>query len=193
MRFYFSEFTGAGTDADPFYPAAWDSVQLQYLDGREYPEIEDGWCICWGTPSGLEHTALLADGLVVYLPLEDGVGDVVPLDNVITEVTTANRAIVTGYLEDRHIPTDGITGATTVREALKLIFKRIRIRERLLYVDFVTMLFTATVGDIPALKRKALKRRLTNEGIDVSGLTNTTTIKDALLLLLPQITQTPID
>ena len=127
MRFYFSEFTGAGTEEDPFIPAAWDNAPLQFHDGREYPEIEDGWCICWGDPSAAEHTALLADGRVTYLPLEDGTGDVVPMDNVITEVTAANRAIVTGYLEDRHVPTDGITSLTTVREALKLIFKRIRI------------------------------------------------------------------
>ena len=35
--------------------------------------------------------------------------------------------------------------------------------------------------------------KINNEGIDVSALTNATTIKDALLSLLPQITQTPID
>jgi len=172
LKFYFSEFIGAGTDQDPFIPAAWDSAPLSYHDGREYPEIEDGWCVCWGNPNAVQHANLLADARVTYLPFEDSGGLDVDLDSPISDVTAANRATIVAELESRHIPSNGFTATDTVRHVVKTLDRRIRVREILLYVDFGRQLLSGTVGDIPALQRKALKRRLTNAGYDLSGITN---------------------
>jgi hypothetical protein len=193
MKFYFSTFSGLGIDQAPFYPSAWDHVQISYLDGREYPEIEDGWCICRGDPTEAEHAALLADASTTYLPFENLSGDTIDLDQPLSEISSANRATILAEFEARHVPTDGITGSTTIREGLKRIYCRIRLRELLIYLDFGKQDFSATIGDIPPLQRKALKRRLENGGFDISGITNTATIKEAILLLSPQIVNTPID
>lgn len=195
MRFYFSTFAGAGTEDDPFRPVARSVAALDALDGREYPEIEDGWCLCWGEPSQSEHDALLVTAGVTYLPFEQANGTALGLDDPLSLATASNLEWVKDEMEARHVPTDGITTALTLRAAMRMVFRRIRLREVLFYIDFGRNAFTQTIADIPLIPRKALTRRLQNYGFDLSGIDGTTTIRAAINELLQQdvpVLNTPI-
>ena len=187
MRFYFTQLRGTGTEIDPFYCPLMDiqTSKFNILDLREYPEIKDGELFVWTNNTDAEHAEALLQVDIEYLATEDSVGTPVELTAPVSVISAANRAVILQQMEDRGIPTDGIAGTTQLGDAMRLIFRRVRLIELLRYIDLPTNL-TLTIADIPALKRKALQRRLTNTGFDLSNITGTTTIRAALQDLLAQ-------
>jgi len=185
MRFYFTGIRGQGLESDPFYCPLNDTQasKKDFLDGREFPEIEDGWFFVWTDNTDLEHAAALLEADITYLPTEGGSG-LVDLDSSVSQITAANKAAILAEIESKGIPTDGITGATTIREAMRTIIKRIRLMEQLRYVDLGDL--TGTVGDMQTLKKKAMRRRLINMGFDLTNITNATTVRAALNNLIDQ-------
>lgn len=192
MRFYITNIIGLGTSTeDPFYCPLTDTQGSVYdaIDGREYAEIEDGFLFAWTDNTDIEHAAALAHADITYLNTEDAGGNPILLDSPVSGITAVNRNAILATLESIGIPVDSVTGATTLRDVMGLVIKIIKYRGFLEKADLGTDL-TLTLADIPPLKKKAIKRRLTNQGINVTGLTNTTTIRDAFNYLLTQLNVT---
>jgi hypothetical protein len=187
MRFYFTAIRGLGDENDPFRCPLYDTQNssFDFLDGREFPEIEDGWLFAWTDNSDIEHAAALLEPDITYLPIEDNTGTLIDFDSPVGQIPAANRTAILAELESKGIPTDGITGTTTIREAMRLVIKRIRLMEQLRYIDFDESL-TTVISDIPAKKRKALKRRLENLGFNVAPLVNTMTMRESINELIAQ-------
>jgi len=185
MRFYFSSIR-IDTDNSFYNPVqTLISSKVNFLDGREYQEIEDGWLFSWTNNTDIEHTLLLAQADITYLKLEDVNNIVIPLTGLISDVLAINRTNVLTELSARGIPTTGIALATTIRDAMHRIIHRIRLLEQLGPTDFGELL-NNTVSQIPNKRKKAMNRRLTNMGYDLSGITGSTTIKQVIIGLLSQ-------
>lgn len=189
MRFYFTaiRINGTGVAADTFYCPLHDhqASPYQFLDGREYQEIEDGWLFVWTNNTAQEHADLIAQTDVTYLPIEDINGLSLALDDLVSDISAANRAIIIAEFRSRGIPTSGITGTMTIRESMRIVVARVRLIENLIRVDFSGVL-EDTVSSIPAKRKKALRKRLTNLGYDVAPITNIMTVEEALIELLSQ-------
>ena len=186
MRFYFTNLRYRAED-DAYYSPLSDHQLSVFdsLDGREFMEIEDGWLFVWTDNTDAEHQQLLLQPDVIYLPTEDAGGTLLGIDTVVSSVSAANRAFILAEFQAHGIPTLGITGAMTIRQVMRIVIARLRIMERLRYVDFSETL-TETVSAIPAKRRKALNKRLTNLGFDLSGITGSMTVEEALYALFSQ-------
>lgn len=189
MRFYVTNFIGLGTDASPLYCPLNDTQISLYdsIDGREFVEIIDGYLFAWTDNTDLEHTAALAHPDITYLNTENASGVPIALTDPVSQITAANRAAIVTSLELVGIPTDSITSATTLRDAMGLVIIIIKLRAFFEKADLGTDL-TLTLADLPPLKKKAIRQRLINHGIDVSGFVNTMTIREAFNYLLTQFT-----
>jgi hypothetical protein len=156
------------------------------LDGRQFPEIEDGWLFAWVDSANIDHTTAVSQSDITYLPFEKADGTRVAINGAISQVSSANRTAILALLETNGIPTDDITGTNTVADVVKRIAASTTLMQLLQYVDFRDIGFNATIADIPSTKRKAVLRRLTNRGFDVSGITLQTTVREAIKYLLGQ-------
>lgn len=186
--FWFSDFDGDGTENNAFIPFVRVLAQKSggWVDGREYPEIEDGWAFGWGEFSDADIATLQASAFVTVIPTRDSGDNWLGVDDTVSQIKPAYRTAILNGMEAYNIPVDGLGLSSTVGEALRRVFYAVRIKELLRYLDFTEKVLSLTVGDIPALKRKALRRRITNYGFDLSNINDATTIRAALLDLFSQ-------
>ena len=193
MRFYLSQFIDrgpnwGGMDTSAHYVAVIDDLQSSswaFIEGRlDYTSIIQ-WCLVWTDNSDAEHAALLADSRIKYIPWEDNAGDPLPVNAPLSQVDTVKLNNIKSFVEDHHIPTDGLTLNNTVKEAMRLIQRRFQLRQMLRADDFSETL-DLTVGDIPSAKRGRIVDKLTARGFDFSGINNATTIRQALKTLVAQ-------
>ena len=185
-RFYFCAFIGDGTEQNPYCTKFVDmGVQgLRSLDMRTYPQIEDGYAVVWGEISDADHAAAILDASVTYLPFENLSGDVLPLSSAISNIPSAKRNIITNAFSARGIPTTGITLSWTIAQVLQLMRRRMMLGLLLSNLDFED--HSVVISEIPPLRLKAIKRAMTNNGIDVSGIVGTMTVSEAITYLASQ-------
>ena len=187
LRFYICSFLGSGTEVDPYRtPFVNAKIKMNAIDLRPFPEIQDGYAAVWGQISDADHTAIIANTAVIYLPFEDSGGTLLPLSSTISQVSGANISTIQAAFSMAGIPTSGITGAMTIGAALKIMQRRCYLSLVLRYVDFSSWSLSDTINSLPTQLLKAVKRRLTNSGFDISGLNGTTTIGDAINILSNQ-------
>lgn len=188
LHIYFSKFIGDGLTPETAYRTVFHDLQpsntFKYIDMRQYEEIDDGYSVIWSNNTDTQHSAAIADSNVTYLAFEDSAGNVLPLTSQLSAVDSTKLTAIKAAMEAAGIPTDGITLSWTIGQALRQIQRRIVLKIALKYLDFDDL--TATVSSLPALKLKAIKRSLTNHGLDVSGITGGMTLRAAILDLYGQ-------
>lgn len=194
-RFYLSGFSGTGTHADPYICIATtlQSSHVDFIDCRPYPEINQGVSLAWTINTDAEHVALIANSAITYLPFESLVGPIA-LTDLIGTVTSANISMIKSIVESHGVPTDNMALTMSLQTIAQMLCRWCLLGQRLRYLgihDLVSM--SQTIGDLPADRRSATVKRLTAAGLNVSGITSTTTIRAALLNLMSQPIATPFD
>ncbi len=167
MRFYISDTIGDGTEDNSFRPATSSYTgAFRAVDMRLDPTVS-GKLFVECSPTDLEHTAMQADPLITYIPIEGSGGQELNLDDTLNLIPAAKRNALITALEARQVPLDDLTGQSTVRDLLKRIVLRLHIRGILKNIDIEDGLDL----DIGTTKRDAIKARLSELGI--TGITKT--------------------
>ncbi len=190
-RFYISGLIGTGQDEDSFRTAVADTItrpdSYHILDGRADPTSSAGFVLTYvydATPA--EHSALLADSRITYMPFEDSTGSPLELDDAISNVDSINLANIKNELEARHIPTDLITLFMTLRQALGVVARRLLLRQILRTNDWTEAL-GRTISSLPTARRNTINQNLQTRGFDTSRIVGSMTVRQALLVLTAQV------
>jgi hypothetical protein len=136
-----------------------------------------------------EHTALLADTRITYLPTERADLSVVQGNELWTDITLANRTAIITALETAHIPLPAtIPPAATVGDVYRWIKRRLLLRRYVLKADDWTEGLATLVSAMVAAKRTRLNAALTAAGFDTSVVLGSDTIRAAIRKLVAQDT-----
>lgn len=185
-RFYISDFIGDGiTPETAWYPRILDmqaSPPIKFMDGRAIANV-NGVCLVYTDNTDLEHDTVRADPNITYVPLENTLGDVLALTDTVADLDPAKKANIIAFMESKHIPTQGITNASTIREAMTVIVKRFILRGNLRGLDLTEGLDTQ-ISAIPQSTRQNIAAQLQGKGFDTSGLSGT--VREALTDLMSQ-------
>ena len=186
MRFYFTspvlDNTGSWTCPIKLNQQNAGGSRSKFTDLRPHPEIEDGVFLAWSDNTDGEHAANIALAEVDYIPLVDGIGDQLPLTATVAEID--GIPAIKALFESVGVPTGNITAGTTIADAMRRVTGRARLRQVMGHTDFPN--FTQIVSEIPAIKKKAMLKRLENHGYNVAGVSNEMTAKSVLELLINQ-------
>jgi len=190
MKIYFAKIDGLGTAENPFRttvsrhitrPNSWVDIDCRAdftsANGRIMSIVFD--------PTSQEHADILNDPDIIYLPLENSTGAILGMTDTVNQISTENRAIIISYLESQHVPFGDIQGTDMIKSALRRVVKRYLLRQILNGYDFDEG-FDTLVVDIPTAKRQSIAAILQGRGFDVSGITGTMTIRQAITSLLGQ-------
>lgn len=187
-RYYVCIVSGTGTFTDSFRPRLADLIPgtaWAAADGRADPTGAAQYLLAWADVTPAQHAILIADAGITYIPFEDGSGNVLGLVNTVGDLAAANRTAINTALENRNIPTDDFTLATTLQAVLARVLKRFNLRALLAANDYTTGLDT-TISSLSPAQRQAINNRLTGLGFDTSVIKNSDTIRAALKKLFVQ-------
>lgn len=190
MRIYFAQVIGTGTAEDRFRTSIRDHItrpnSWNDIDCRADASQAAGFMMSIVyDPTAQEHAAIIADSRIKYLPLENAGGDPLTLSDTVGDIDSTKLAAIKAELEQRHIPFGDITGADTIRSALKRIIKRFLLRQILKAYDFDENC-DLLISSIPAVKRQAIAASLQDRGFAIEGIIGTMTVRQALIYLLSQ-------
>jgi hypothetical protein len=177
VRFYVVPKIGTGTDVDRFrpkyvsaFPVKWAAVdygmEATFLVGADV--------------DATQHTSISSNADVITIPAN--------LDSTIG----ANLTTVQNALDSLKIPSDWVTSGMTYRTVIALVIKLFKILQRL-HGRWLTTIFesgitlSTTFSQLTQAQRDRLQDVATSFGIDTSGVTGTTTIRQALKLLAQQL------
>jgi hypothetical protein len=160
-----------------------DSVQAGWnVDGRwtslDYG-AEDAFLLSADLTAG-EHTLLSA------------LSDVITIPNLNSLVSSTAIATVKLKLEGANLPADWVTTELTYRQVITVVRKCISFMQRFrgLYQDRIFsggITLDSRINQIPLEKRTRLADTATDLGLSVAGITGTTTIRKALVMLASQL------
>lgn len=192
QRFYLSEIIGAGTTDSPFRPALRDVleafgglVRWGADDFRTDQTVLAGSMICWADVIDAQHTAMIADSRITYVPFENAAGIALSVGDTIGDVPATLRSAIQSRLEAQHVPTDDLTLSTPLRQVVARVIRRIRIRRALNGDDFVEGLDTL-VSAMSVARRNAINTKLSTKGFDTSVILGTDTVRAAIRKLAVQ-------
>ena len=186
MRIYFSPIVGDGlTPETAIRPAIAEMIEggFSSLEGKN-----GMWVHADATPD--EHAKILAVSGVQYLPLDDADGRPVGWSEPLSLVAAANRAVAMEILDAHHVPLGGIGLDDPVRRVVRRLHRRMLMRQFAEGVDLDDFNLDATIASIPVARRQAWAARLRERGVDLSGLSGTSTLRDALIAAGRQLGKT---
>jgi hypothetical protein len=190
VRYYLSAVIGDGlSPATAFRPALTDSapgVSWGVTDGRaDAATTAPGVMLVIADVSAAQHTALVADARITYLPFEDALGNLLTLADAIGSVSAANRTLCQNALEAQNVPMQGLTLSNTLADLVRRCVRRFLLRQLLTSDDFTQGLDTL-VSAMPATQRQHIAAKLQAYGFDTSVIAGTDTIREALRKLAAQ-------
>jgi len=187
VRFYLSDFTGDGLTPETAWKPRIKSLQsspVKWIDGRLPPTgNKNGVCLVYTDNTDAEHLVVKADSNITYAPFENTAGDVLALTDVVGDIDATKKANIIAFLESKHIPLQGLTNASTIKEVVESIAKRFILRANLRELDLSEGLDT-DISSINAAQRNEIKNQLQAKGFDTSGLSGT--VRQALKALMDQ-------
>lgn len=193
IRFYFCKFVGDGTDDNPFKLDIFDYMNnphfAGFYDGRELPELVDGWAFVWNDVSDVEHAAIIADPNNTYILLEDVSNTPLGLDSQLFDLADQSSALA--ILENHGIDTTGLVNPKTIRDVVKRIYTITVIKCTSPYIDQSKGLDVAQ--NIPTSQLAALKQRYTSAGFNPSSVNQNDSMRSILGKLHSQPIATPFD
>jgi len=188
-RYYLCGVSGDGLIDTPFEPSVLGALtpeaNWQRVDCRADVTSPAGEMLVWADLDDTQHEIIDALSGVIYVPFENSSGDVLTINHSIGDISAANRSAIQTALENRHVPMQGLQLSDSIAVVLRRFISRCRIRQYLVANDYTELLDNA-VSSINSTKRQNIATRLTNLGFDLSGITGSTTIREALRLLIIQ-------
>lgn len=174
-RFYLVPKVGNALDGfAPKYVVAL-AVSFQGMDFADDPVF-----LLAANVTDAQHTLMAANTDVLSIP--------VALDDKLSALAVSS---VQTKLESANLPAHWVKVSLTYRQILKAIAAMILIRQR--YFGLAGKLFEASItldlrlNQLPTATRTNLETAALSLGLDISGLTNTTTLRNALKLLGDQL------
>jgi len=167
MAFFVVPLEGAGTDLDPRRPKYVPAL------GVDWAMVDHGEAaIVWAnaTPAQSASIGTHADALVVP-----------PLGNAINVAATATA------LEAMNIPAQWLSAAMTYRVVLRIVIGMAQLLQRLdgrgQKLTLTPAVLDLTVAQIPAGTRANISDAINSLGLDTSGISGTTTVREVLRMI----------
>ena len=192
LRAYFSQVVApqAGTMIQNSYRPALmvvvPGLSWRGVDGRSSPTgsgtNQEMFCLADVTPA--QHSLLVADPRIAYLPIENA-GVLVPFSDPISGISPANRTTIRALLEARHIPDDGLQLSDPINRTLRRIALRFVLRD-ILRADDLTEGLDTLISALPAVRRQAIRAKLVARGIEFDGVVGSDTIRQAIVKIVSQ-------
>lgn len=189
MRHYICQIVGTGGPGleDAFRPVVDALLDIPWnaVDGRTDSTLTGGWMLVSCNPTNAEHLLLAADPRVHYLPFENLATEALELEATLGDIPLTQRRTLLDLYEAEHIPVHDLTTSNTVRDAMKRLIRRCVLRQKLKILDYFEGLDTL-VSEIPASRRNAIRNRLLELGFDISVVSSSNTIREAIRKILIQ-------
>lgn len=175
MRFYLVPKIGTGVKGD--------SYRAKYFDGFEKTAMDygrEGTMLVAANLTPAQHTTIAANGDVQAIPeaLDAQIG---------AALATAQAA-----MEALNIPANWLTSAHTWRDALRIVGKAFKLLQRLdgrvqrtLFESGITL--NTLVSAVPVQLRTQLEEAATSMGIDLTGITGSDTVRQAIRVWVAQL------
>lgn len=194
IRAYLSQTVapnGAGVLTSSFRPALLDLVKPSWVDATDGRVAQNGsgvnaiWFVL-ADVTNAQHTTLIADARITYLPFQRADSSLVNRTDLWTEVSAANRTTIGNALEANHVPTQSVPAQATVGQVVRWIRRRFALRCDLLKLNDWTEGLDTLVSAMNATKRNAINSALQARGFDTSVINGTDTIRQAIRKLIAQ-------
>jgi hypothetical protein len=174
MSYYVMPIGGTGTRSDPFVPKYLANLK----SGWQWRELPRGWAVVYDpTADAAEDTAIGANADAIVIP---------PLDNTVAVNATKNA------LEALSIPAQWVISGMTYRTVLRTIVGMANFAQRCEGINpsarlSLTGNLDKTFSQLPAATRSVLTTASDSLGLDRSGVTGATTLREILRILAQQI------
>lgn len=132
-----------------------------------------------------DHTIASADVRILPLPFESATGASLSLTGTLAGIPVSLRNRLFADLEANHIPMDNVVDASTVKQVIARIVRRMRLR-RILGADDLTEGLNTSMGAIAIARQGNMGAKLQARGLDVAGITVQTSVRQALILMINQ-------
>lgn len=190
IRFYLCDVLGTGSSPSDAFHAAVIGLLSPEPDWHIHDcRVDDtqaaGKMLAWADVTSAQHSILVGGTGVTYVPFEDDAGNPLTRNDPIGSINSTKRTQIQNFMENNHVPMQGLTLTDSIYTLLRRFFARCRIRQYLKANDY-TELLDAKVSSIPAAKRQAITTELEARGFDLTGIGGQTTIREALRLLIIQ-------
>lgn len=139
----------------------------------------DGQALAWANLTAQQETDIAANSDAIVIP---------PLDNTVAVVATQNE------LEAINIPAQWVQSGMTYRQVLKIIAGMYLLLQRMSGRGVILHLagnLDKTLAQIPANTRNQLANAADDLGLDRSGITASTTVREALRIAGQQFLSLP--
>lgn len=186
-RFYICDVDGTGAFATPFKPrlASLISGNWAAFDARPDAAAAAGKILAYADVTPAQHTTIVADAGVTYVPFEDAGGNPKTLKDYVGDVSAANRTLISNRLEAQGVPTDDFSLANTIGAVVRRAIKRFALRQ-LLKSDDWTESLDSLVSAMDPQKRTRIANTLTAKGFDTSVIQGADTIRAAIRKIVGQ-------
>jgi hypothetical protein len=179
IRFYLVPKAGAGTFVDRFRPKYFRELGITNRRSVDYGREPTFLVIAEVTPE--QHTDLAANGDVVAVP-----------QNLDAQVGAGNLATVQNALESVNLPGLWVTATHTYRQIVRgcvvVMFLAQKLNGLFLARFFESGITLATtMADLTQTQRDRLRAVAEAFGVDYSGVTGATTMRQALRVLAQQL------
>lgn len=167
MSFFIVPIVGTGTRADPFLPKYIPALGVPW----QWRDLPRNWGVVWADASPAQESTVGANADAIVVP---------PLDNTIALTATQNA------LEALNVPAQWLTSGMTYRTVLRVIVGMANFAER---CDGMGLQLTLagnldkTLSQFSAQTRQILADAADSLGLDRTGITGTTTVRETLRIM----------
>ena len=178
-HYYIGRRLGTGTDDDPFYSELRRYIQTNHPSEPHFTKQKVvpmcPWSLMCYDLSDTAHADVIANVPQIF-SFPSGA-----LSTPVSDIPTAKRTAMRDKLEGIGLEFTWATGATTVREILEYIAHTFDLANWCkIQISAQNFDIHTTVGSIPVDKMNRLEGVLNNLGIDTTGFTGSTTIKEVV-------------
>lgn len=188
-RYYICTFSGVGTKPSPYIPSGCSAVTFPWsiIDGRQQSNVIAGKALLVAELTVAQHTILITDVGVTYLPVEDLLGN--PLDPsflTLGDIPLTNRNTIKTLLEAENIPTHGFKLTDIIDDAMQRVAGRRFLMRQILGVDDWVEVLDSLVSAILPARRQTIATKLQARGYDTSVIVGSDTVREAIKKLIVQ-------
>lgn len=173
LRFYIVPKIGAGTFLDPIRP--------KYVSGQAMDYGLDNTYLVGAQVTNAQHTSIASNIDVIAIPAD--------LDS---QIGLTALDTVKARLESLRVPSDWVTTNHTWRDLVRAVGKGFQFMERfcgrqgrIFFEAGITL--ETRMNQLTAAQRNALSDAALSFGLDISNITSTTTVRQALRIFFQQL------
>lgn len=187
MRFYITDFNGDGLTPEtswvPYFP---QTSPFKFYDLRLIGNVQ-GQCLIWTENTDIEHTALLLEPRITYIPAENDDGTQKQWTDDLQSMNTGKFNQLTGVMKAMNIPADDLAKTDTVEYVFMRLIHTHMVQRYIRYVDIFDppIQLQSNWTDIDITIRTVAEQRLAEQMFDLTGL-GSMTVEQALVFLSAQ-------